>query len=55
MYENENDIDVKFIPSFLKKLGYQDEEYTTQYPVKVGRGRKKLDFIVSSNLNVSVN
>jgi type I restriction enzyme M protein len=51
MYENENDIDVKFIPSFLKKLGYQDEEYTTQYPVKVGRGRKKLDFIVSSNLN----
>ena len=46
----ENDVDTKIVPSLLKKLGYSENDWTSQYPIRAGRTTIKADFFVSSDL-----
>lgn len=47
---NENDVDVKIVPTMLKKLGYDEMDWSTQYKIQAGRTIVKADFFVSSRL-----
>lgn len=37
LIKNENDVDVKIVPSMLKNLGYNEMDWTTQYKIQAGR------------------
>lgn len=48
LIKNENDVDVKIVPSMLKNLGYNEMDWTTQYKIQAGRTIVKADFFITS-------
>lgn len=48
LIKNENDVDVKIVPSMLKNLGYNEMDWTTQYKILAGRTIVKADFFITS-------
>lgn len=51
----ERNVDVKTVPSLLKKLGYRESDWEADYPISAGRTTISADFMVSSNLKDTEN
>lgn len=47
----EKDVELKIVLSLLQKLGYQETDWISNYPIQVGRKTIYADFFISSNIS----